>query len=84
MASIKTAISINKNLFEQVNKLAGELEVSRSYLFVLAVEEFIQRYENERLLRQINQAYDDLPLADENQILRGMRSSHRKLVDGEW
>ena len=84
MANIKTAISINKTLFEQVNKLADELEVSRSRLFVLAVEEFIRRYENEQLLQQINQAYDDLPLAEEEQILHGMRSVHRKLVEGDW
>jgi len=84
MANVKTAISINKSLFEQVNKLADELEVSRSHLFVLAVDEFIQRYENEQLLRQINQAYDDLPLVDDEQILQGMRSPHRKLVEGEW
>lgn len=84
MANVKTAISIDKSLFEQVNKLADKLEVSRSHLFVLAVEEFIQRYENEQLLRQLNQAYDDLPLADEEQILQGRRSSHRKLVEGEW
>jgi len=84
MANVKTAISIDKALFEQVNKLADELDVSRSHLFVLAVEEFIQRYENEQLLQQLNQAYDDLPLADEEQILQGMRSSHRALVEGEW
>ena len=84
MGNVKTAISINKSLFEQVNKLADELEVSRSHLFVLAVEEFIQRYENEQLLQQINQAYDDLPLADEEQILQKRRSPHRKLVEGEW
>lgn len=84
MAKVKTAISISKTLFEQVNKLAEELEVSRSHLFVLAVEEFIQRYENEQLLQQINQAYDDLPLEDEEQILAGMRSLHRELVEGEW
>ncbi len=84
MANVKTAISIDKALFEQVNKLADKLDVSRSHLFVLAVEEFIQRYENEQLLRQLNQAYDDLPLVDEEQLLEGMRSSHRKLVEGEW
>ena len=84
MANVKTAISINKSLFDQVNKLADELEVSRSHLFVLAVEEFIQRYENEQLLQQINQAYDDLPLADEEQIVQGMRSRHRNLVESEW
>ncbi len=84
MANVKTAISIDKALFEQVNKLADKLDVSRSHLFVLAVEEFIQRYENEQLLRQLNQAYDDLPLADEEQLLKGQRASHQKLVAGEW
>jgi len=84
VANVKTAISIDKSLFQQVNKLADELEVSRSRLFVLAVEEYIQRYENERLLHQINQAYADLPLGDEEQILQGMRPRHRKLVEGEW
>jgi len=84
MANVKTAISLNKSLFAQVNKLAAELEVSRSHLFVLAVEEFIQRYENEQLLHQINQAYDDLPAVDEEQTLLGMRSQHRKVVEGEW
>ena len=84
MANVKTAISIDKSLFEQVNKLADKLDVSRSHLFVLAVEEFIQRYENEQLLRQLNQAYDDLPFADEEQLLEGVRSSHQKLVEGEW
>jgi hypothetical protein len=84
MSNVKTAISISKTLFEQVNKLADELDVSRSHLFVLAVEEFIQRHENEQLLQQLNQAYDDLPLTDEELILKGMRSQHRKLVEGEW
>ena len=84
MANIKTAISMDKNLFEQVNQLADELDVSRSHLFVLAVEAFNQRYENERLLHRINQAYDDLPLADEERILQGMKAHQRKLLEGEW
>ena len=84
MANVKTAISIDKSLFDQVNRLADELEVSRSGLFVLAVEEFIQRYENGQLLQQINQAYDDLPDAEEVDIQRNMRRYQRHLVEGEW
>lgn len=84
MANVKTAISINQTLFDQVNRLADELDVSRSHLFVMAVEEFIQRYENQELLHQINQAYADLPLAEEEQIQRGIRHHHRNLVEGEW
>jgi len=82
--SVKTAISINEALFEQVNKLADELKVSRSYLFVMAVEEFVQRYQSQQLLRQINQAYDDSPVADEEQLAPGMRRQQRNLVEGEW
>ena len=39
MASIKTAISLQQSLFEQVDTLARELQVSRSRLFALAIEE---------------------------------------------
>lgn len=83
MAHIKTAISIDRALFEQVNDLAQKLDVSRSYLFVLAVEEFLRRYENQELLQQINQAYDDLPTAEEEQLLAGMRHRLLRLVQRE-
>ena len=84
MASIKTAISIREPLFEQVESLASELNVSRSRVFVLAMEEFIQRHKNRQLLDEINQAYDDLPNATEQKHLRKTRHQHRKSVDGEW
>jgi metal-responsive CopG/Arc/MetJ family transcriptional regulator len=37
MATVKTAISLQESLFEQVNELAEELQMPRSHLFVLAV-----------------------------------------------
>ncbi len=84
MASIKTAISIQKPLFEQVDALAHELEISRSRLFVLAVEDFIQRYQNQKLLEAVNAAYDDLPDPEEQTLRYKMRWQHRQLVEGEW
>ena len=84
MASIKTAISIREPLFEQVESLASELNVSRSRVFVLAMEEFIQRHKNRQLLDEINQAYADLPNATEQIYLRKTRQQHRKSVEGEW
>jgi metal-responsive CopG/Arc/MetJ family transcriptional regulator len=84
MASIKTGISIQETLFEQVDALARELQISRSRLFVLAVEEFIQRHQNRKLLEAINAAYDDLPDPEEQALHREMRQQHRKLVEGQW
>ena len=56
MEYVKTAISLHKALFEQVEALAHEMQISRSRLFVLAVEKFIHHHENQRLLERINTA----------------------------
>jgi len=84
MGTIKTAISLQKSLFEQLDTLARELKVSRSHLFTLALEEFIRRYENQRLFEKINSAYEDAPDLNEQLRLRQMRRQQRKIVEGEW
>ncbi len=84
MANIKTAISIREPLFEQVETLARELNISRSRVFVLAVEEFIQRYQSRQLLEGINKAYDDLPDTTERTYLSKARQAHKNIVEGEW
>jgi metal-responsive CopG/Arc/MetJ family transcriptional regulator len=84
MANIKTAISLQKSLFEQAEALAREMKVSRSRLFVLALEDYVRRYQNQQLLERINQAYQDAPDTTEQKRLRSMRRQHRKVVEGEW
>ena len=84
MASTKTAISVDGTLLFKAEKLARKMNVSRSRLFAIAVEELIQRHQNKELLDQINGAYGDGPTSGEKQVLRRMRRTHRKLVEGEW
>ena len=84
MASVKTAISLQQSLFEQVDALAQELQISRSRLFVLAVEAFIQRYQNRKMLEAINEAYDDLPDPEERSLRDRRRQQHRRMVAGQW
>ncbi len=84
MASIKTAVSIEKSLFERADTIAREMKMSRSSFFALALEDFIHRHQNEELLRLINDAYRDEPDEDEQARLRGMSRKHRKVVEGEW
>lgn len=84
MSIIKTAISLQKSLFEQADLMAREMKVSRSRLFVMALEEYIRRYQNQVLLEKINQAYQDSPDKVETARLRGMKRQHRKVVEGEW
>lgn len=72
--TVKTAISVRSELFDAVNQLAEELHVSRSKLFTLAVEEFLEKADNRKLLARINKAYvDDQVDAEEAMVQAGMR-----------
>ena len=83
MTTVKTAISLPASLFEQAETLAGEMQISQSFLIEIALEEFIRR-ENQQLLEKINAACE-APLSEEEQVwLRKMSRSHRRLVEGEW
>jgi len=84
MAHVKTAVSLQKELFERVETLAGEMRISRSRLFVLALEEFLRRHQNRLLLDQINAAYADAPDPFERSLQLRMRHQHRQIVEGEW
>lgn len=84
MAQVRTAISLQKPLFEEVDALCRELQVSRSRLFVWAVEEFIQRRQSQKLLEAINAAYSDVPDSEEKTLRQEMRRQHRQLVEGQW
>ena len=82
MEHVKTAISLHKTLFE--SRAGARNAHPRSRLFVLAVEEFIRRHENRRLLERIDAAYADTPDAAEQALHRRMRRQHRHIVEGEW
>jgi len=82
MTTIKTAISINEPLFLAVEKLAQELNISRSSLFVMAVEKFLQQHQNQKLLAKLNEVYVQ---PDEDEAMRQVISQyHQKLVQGAW
>ena len=84
MPTVKTAISMPKSLFDQVDDLAEELQVPRSQVFALAVEELIKRHENRRILAALNEVYEDAPEPYDDTLHQGMRRQQRELVEGEW
>lgn len=84
MKAIKTAISIEKDLFDQAEKMAQSMKVSRSKLFVIALQDFIAHQKNRDLLAQINAAYSDEPDTAEQTLRRKSRRQHRRMVEGEW
>ena len=84
MAVIKTAISIDENLFEQIGKLSEEIKLSRSQIFSQAVKYFIDKKNNLELVRKINLAYPDILDEEEGDRLKKSKRKYRKLLKEEW
>lgn len=86
MANVKTAISLEKPLLEQVDLTAQEMGVPRSHVFVLAVEEFLQRRQNEQLMETINKVYSEHPPTEREQAqIKEMKRHYMStLEDEEW
>ena len=85
MSSVKTAISLDADLLERGNAVAENLNVSRSRLFVRAVEEFIQGLENKNLLKSLNAAYGSPPDEEEERFAHHVRTKQRdQLQENVW
>jgi len=84
MQAIKTAISIEKSLFDQAENIARTMNVTRSKLFAIALQDFIEHQKNKEMLAQINAAYAEEPDATEQTLRRKSRRQHRRIVEGEW
>lgn len=80
-SSIKTAISMQRQLFDDVNALASELNVSRSKLFVLAIEAYIKQSENKKMLSQINAAFSGGADRVETETITTMKIKQKKIVE---
>jgi metal-responsive CopG/Arc/MetJ family transcriptional regulator len=84
VANVKTAISVDEVLFEQANALAREMGIPRSQVFARALEDYLRRRENRRLLDEINAALGDDPQSEEIENARRMRRMQRATPDAEW
>jgi metal-responsive CopG/Arc/MetJ family transcriptional regulator len=81
----KTAVSIDEPLFEQADRLAEQMKVSRSRLYALALEMFIQKRKSQQILEQLNRVCGENPPTDEEkQLLEAMQHQQRHVVEGEW
>jgi predicted transcriptional regulator len=82
--SVKTAVSLKRPLFQQVDKIAREQKLPRSRVFVMALEAYVARYQSQILLDKLNSAYADEPEASEKKRTKAAKKTHRRIVEGEW
>ncbi|WPD22900.1 MAG: ribbon-helix-helix protein, CopG family [Candidatus Electrothrix scaldis] len=83
MSGIKTAISLDEHLFNEVKETARDLNTSRSGVIRQALLEFMERRRNQRLLDQLNAVYKDEPTEEEENIVRSMRNVQQGITEQE-
>jgi metal-responsive CopG/Arc/MetJ family transcriptional regulator len=79
--SMKTAISIPDDVFEEAERLAAELQTSRSQLYSRALKEFVARHTPERLTEAMNRVVDEVG-SEVDEFSR--RAAYRVLEQVEW
>jgi len=84
MPSVKTAVSLPESVFRKVEALAEELRVSRSRLFLMAIEQFTERRGNQELFEAISRAYAKPPSREEERFLRAAKRYHQRRTEKEW
>jgi metal-responsive CopG/Arc/MetJ family transcriptional regulator len=81
MPSVKTAISVPADLFEQMERLSKQLRIPRSRLFARAVEEFIGRRRSAELTAQLDRACAVEDSAEERKFRRHAAGAFRRLLE---
>ena len=81
---MKTAISIDHELLQEVDETARLLGLSRSRLFALAVDDFLRRQRQEQMLRRLNEVYANGLEPPEKSMLKGVRAKVRQTVKERW
>jgi metal-responsive CopG/Arc/MetJ family transcriptional regulator len=81
MAIVKTAVSIQRSLFDEADTIAQEMHVPRSRLYAMALESFIRRYRSQQLLEGLNAAYAGDLDAEEHAFLDAALGAHGEIRD---
>jgi metal-responsive CopG/Arc/MetJ family transcriptional regulator len=78
---MKTAISVPDETFNHAENLAKRLKVSRSELYVKALEHYLKLHYDEALTENFNNVYENI----DSHIDPALRSAARKVFErNEW
>jgi hypothetical protein len=78
---MKTAISVEDGLFQEADRAAQEMGLSRSRLFSLALEGFLKERRKQAVMDQLNRVYKDQP---PDPLLPKMKAKFRSVIQDKW
>ena len=82
MSNIKTAVSIDKEIFQKAEKAAQELKLSRSQLFARALESYLMQLEDKKILDKLKTVYAQPDMSEEKRV-SDMKAYHKAIINKE-
>ena len=82
LGSVKTAISLPDATFERVTRRARELGMSRSELFAVAAERYLDELERDSVTARINQVLG--AAGDDDAARAAVSAGRRTLAEVDW
>ncbi|MGA3065998.1 MAG: ribbon-helix-helix protein, CopG family [Tepidisphaeraceae bacterium] len=83
MASIKTAISVEEKLLKEVSRRSKRMGVSRSRFFAIAARDYLNRFDRQALIEQINKAQESGSDQADRRHLKSLRRNFAKILEDE-
>ena len=83
-AAMKTTISIDGQLLEEVDRMAWRMGVSRSRLFSLALKGYLRQRRQEEVTGRLDRVYAGGPDASERRTTAGMKARFRATIKDRW
>jgi len=78
---VKAAVSIPDPIFQAADELAQRMGVSRSHLYSVAIQRFVQDHDNEAITAKLNEVYDH-ESSTLDPVLQSIQA--RSIGKGEW
>lgn len=80
---MKTAISLPDPLFDEAERVAARLEISRSQLYARALEEYVRRWRSDEIREAYDRIYGEEPEDPEDAAF--LRAAAREAAKrSEW
>jgi metal-responsive CopG/Arc/MetJ family transcriptional regulator len=81
---MKTAISLDDHLLEEADETAQRMGLSRSGLFVLALQEYLRRRRQQEVAEQLNRVYTGKTDSADRHLTARMKAKFRSTIKGRW
>jgi metal-responsive CopG/Arc/MetJ family transcriptional regulator len=76
---------MDESLFRQADEMARELQISRSRLFAMAMEEFLKRGRTQRIIDQLNAVHSAPPTEEDRLFVKAAKAAMARLTkDDKW